>query len=142
MTLRGQQPRGTGESDLAELEDDRAAAQNAVIVEIKELTVPLVQKLIAELREHKQQCGYRQTVLSALLDDDDGRRTVRFHNSLRSMKADDARAAPLKASVAEAERLQFGRADYDYAVAGAAVDTVKAVLVALQTDPLAKLPEV
>lgn len=129
------------QDDLAVMQDDAAAAQNAILVEIKKLTAPLVQKVVGDLREAKRKSIIATTVLNELLADD-GRRSVRFNDSLRAMKADSAREAPLKEFRAGFEHLQFGQAaNDDYTTAVTALDMVKAALLALQTDPLAKLPE-
>ena len=129
--------------DLVEMQDDVAAAQNAILVEVKKLVVPLIEKMVTKLREAKHQKMIAMSVLNELLDDDLGRRSVRFSsNGIRAMRADDAREAPLKQFRTEVENLRFGQADdADYAAVETAVEMVKAALLALQTDATATLPE-
>lgn len=128
------------QKDLAVMQDDAAAAQNAVLVEIKKLMLPLVEKVIDDLRAAKRRSIIATTVLNELLADS-GRR-LQFNETMRSMRADDAREAPLKEFKAGFEHVQFGQTDADFVAARAAVEAIKAALLALQTDPLAKLPEV
>lgn len=72
---------------------------------------------------------------------DSGRR-LQFNDTMRLLRADDARTSPLKQFRAEFEHLQYGQESDDFAAASAAVEAIKAALTVLQSDPLAELPKV
>jgi hypothetical protein len=128
-------------ADLATLQDDAAEAQNDVLTQIKTLTVPLAEKLVARVHEHKRATLVTGYILSGLLDDVSRRDAPRFNDSMRGMKADHAREAPLEQFKVEADRMRFGVADDDYKAAAHALDEIKAALFALQSDASAALPE-
>jgi len=129
--------------ELAGLEDDVVEASNGIVVAIKELSRPLVEQLMTELRLARRRTAIITRVLSELLSDDP-RTLPRFHDTMRDFKAADARAVPFAEIKAEAERLLWGVSDEDRAVALAAAKEMKAALVEMQTNAAAvtSLPKV
>lgn len=129
--------------DMGGLQDDAAECTNAIMVEIKTLTVPLVQNLLAQLREHKRAAMITGHALAALLDDASPRDAPRFRDESRGMRADHAREAPLKEFKTAVERARFGVAnDADQGAAASVANELRAALLALQADASAPLPEV
>lgn len=129
-------------ADLAVLQDDAAECASNVLTQIKIVTAPLAQRLVAQLREHKRAAMVTSNMLAVLLDDAARRDAPRFQDSLRRMKAEEQREAPIRSLKAEVERLRFGAAyDLDPVAAAHAVDAIKSALLALQTDASAALPE-
>jgi hypothetical protein len=98
--------------ELAVLEDDAAEAHNQIIVAIKQTTRPLLEQLLLELQHLRRRSAVVMRAVAELMDED-VRTLPRFYNALRSLKAEQARAAvfaALKADLRSDRRAQSAAA--------------------------------
>jgi hypothetical protein len=124
--------------DLAGLEDDAAEAANEVLIQVKLLTLPVVQKLLDESSVLKKRLHLNQRLLDLLTDS--GRRNDEptFHDEMRGSRASARRHEVFAAMRAEAQHILLGsHEDILYVLA-----TWKAALAGLRSDAQTKLPEV
>jgi hypothetical protein len=133
--------RKTLTAELTVLEDEQAAAANEIIVGVRELTRPLVEDLLSELRQCRQRTVIITRVLAELLDNDQ-RQMPRFNDQMRAFKASDARAAVFASIKPEAERLLYGASREDHELGLEIAKDVKAALIDMQRNAAATLPKV
>jgi DNA repair exonuclease SbcCD ATPase subunit len=130
--------RATLEQNLTEAEDDAADCSSDVLVAIKSVTVPTIERLIAEVDAGKRRLAVAENVLGLLVASQTG---PSFHSFLRARKAEDRRDAPLAELKKAAQRLQFGNNAASYFDdAKAALAAWSTVLAALRHDPSCRLP--
>jgi hypothetical protein len=124
--------------DLAGLEDDAAEAANEVLIQVKLLTLPVVQKLLDESSVLKKRLHLNQRLLDLLTDS--GRRNDEptFHDEMRGSRASARRHEVFAAMRAEAQHILFGSHEDILDV----LATWKAALAGLRSDAQTKLPEV
>jgi len=129
--------RTTLEQNLTEAEDDAAERSSDVLVAIKSVTVPTVERLIAEVDANKRRLAVAENVLGLLVASERG---PTFHSFLRSRKAEDRRDVVLAELKQRAERLQYVNNAANFEDVKAALAAWSRVLSELRLNPAAKLP--
>jgi hypothetical protein len=124
--------------DLSELEDNLAEAANNVLVEVKLLTLPIVERLLAETTDLKRRLHMNQRLMDLLMFREHANDQPRFHNDMRGMRAAKRRDEVFAALRTEAEHLAFGLPEDVLPQ----LAVWKAALVSLRSDPKTELPEV
>jgi hypothetical protein len=124
-------------NDLRELEDNAAECANQILIEIRLLTLPIVQKLLAESVGLKQRLHTNQRLLN--LPTEHGHRNDQpsFHDEMRGMRAAEQRDV-LGTLRAEVQNLAFGWPDDVTEV----LAVWKEVLAALRTNSDVEFPRV
>jgi hypothetical protein len=125
-------------NDLRELEDNAAEAANEVLIQIKLLTQPVVQKLLDEAAVLKKRLHMNQRLLDLLTDSGRAHDQPSFHDEMRGMHASARRHEVFAVARVEAQHILFGSHED-------VLDQLalwKAVLAGLRSDAQTKLPEV
>ena len=127
------------EADLVELQDDAAEAASEVLFHRNYVMLLSAQTLLAETTALKTKLAINVRMLGEIVRGDE---RLSFNNMIRGEKARSRREAVFEEIKRGAERLHFSGNIADYAVAEEASAKWRQTLTALQTDALAKLPEV
>ena len=128
-------------AELRDLEDEVATCDNAVLVAIKAIAVPSIEKLLSELAVDRKRVAISTGILTMLLGPDKG--APSFHNALRSIKAGSARDAVVVELKKHFQEMQYTAAQAEHwETIQAAVGSWTAALGALRQDAAAELPKV
>lgn len=128
------------QQELTDLQDGQATAANEVLVCIKQISLPIAERLFAEARELRTRLAVTKSVLGTLLAADSNVPVFSEANFIMRLKAQDRREGVLKEVAAKFEHLVLARADADESAARSATAVWEKALAALRVDPSAELP--
>jgi hypothetical protein len=128
-------------SELKDLEDERATADNVVIVCVKGITVPVIEKLLAEVDAGRRRLAVAESILQLLMTTP--LKGPPFHSGIKAINADAARTVCVGEFRKKSDEMRYTAPQAEHHEAIQSTLAVwSAALAALRQDATAELPKV